>query len=85
MVINKELVGDDAGDDQPRELHAAATAQVWQLTSANTITRLADLTFSGTAIVATLPAQSITLFVVPASGTATPPDAPTNLRIVRAQ
>ena len=53
--------------------------------SANTITRLADLTLSGNTIVATLPAQSVTLFVVPANGTATPPQPPTNVRITRVQ
>ena len=59
------------------------TAQAWQLTSANAITRLTDLTLSGNSIVVTLPPQSITLFVVPANGTATPPGPPTNVRIVR--
>jgi hypothetical protein len=34
--------------------------------------------------VTTLPAQSVTLFVVPANATATPPGAPTNVRIVKA-
>ena len=58
------------------------TAQAWQLTSANAITRLADVTMSGNSLVTTLPAQSITLFVVPTNGSATPPGAPTNVRIV---
>jgi hypothetical protein len=41
---------------------------VWQLTSANVITRLADLTLSGQSLVTSVPAQSVTLFVVPGSG-----------------
>jgi hypothetical protein len=46
------------------------TAQVYQLTAnPNAITRLADIPVSGNALVATIPAQSITLFVVsPSSG-----------------
>lgn len=42
------------------------TAQVWRLTSTNTIQRLTDATVTGGMSV-TLPAQSITLFVVPRS------------------
>ena len=57
----------------------AASAQAWQLTSANAITRLADVTVSGTSFGVTLPAQSITLFVIP--GTAAGPSAPTGLKI----
>jgi PKD repeat protein len=45
-----------------------ASAQVWQLTSANTIARLADLSVSGQSVAASVPAQSVTLFVIPTSG-----------------
>lgn len=44
---------------------ATATAQVWQLTSSNVITRMTDLTFSNASARIVLPAQSITLLVVP--------------------
>ena len=54
-------------------------AQAWQLTAANAITRLADVTISGTSFVATLPAQSVTLFVIPADSAG--PSAPTGLKI----
>lgn len=54
---------------------------MWQLTSANVITRLSDVSFSGTSFVATLPVQSITLFVVPKNGTA--PSPPSNLRVIK--
>jgi hypothetical protein len=44
---------------------AGQTAQVWQLTAnPNAITRLTDIPVSGNALTATIPAQSITLFVV---------------------
>ncbi|HEX8637959.1 MAG TPA: glycoside hydrolase family 44 protein [Pyrinomonadaceae bacterium] len=55
-------------------------AQVWQLTAANQINRLADASFSGGIIAQTVPAQSITLFIVSASpATATAPAAASNL------
>lgn len=60
------------------------TAQVWQLTSANQITRLADVAVTNNAISVSLPAQSITLFVV--GGTSTPPatlNAPSNLVLTK--
>jgi hypothetical protein len=46
---------------------AGATAQVWRLGASNAITRAADVAVSGGAISTTLPAQTITLFVVPRS------------------
>jgi len=59
------------------------TAQVWQLTSANQITRLTDVSTANDTISISLPPQSITLFVVGA-GTIPPPPpttlaAPSNL------
>jgi hypothetical protein len=43
--------------------------QVWQLTSTNTITRLANITPSGQSLTITVPPQSITLLVFPRGGT----------------
>ena len=43
-------------------------AQVYQLTSANTIARLSDITVPASSVAVTVPGQSITLLVVPASG-----------------
>ena len=51
------------------------TAQVYQLTSANAITRLADLAFTGTTASLTAPPQSITLLVFPTGTPNTPPVA----------
>jgi hypothetical protein len=64
MVINKSLSG-----PTPVSLavshFAGTTAQVWQLASANAITHLPNAALGGGRLSATLPAQSITLFVVP--------------------
>ena len=43
-------------------------AQAWQLTSANAITRLTDVAIKNSALAVTLPAQSVTLLVIPSSG-----------------
>ena len=61
MVINKQLGASALATINLANFLPAGTAQVWQLTSANAITRLSDLTFTGTTITNTLPAQSITL------------------------
>jgi hypothetical protein len=80
MVINKDASATAATINLVNVVHRGSS-QVWQLTSANAITRLADLTFGGNSLTATLPPQSITLFVLPAGVAA--PTAPSNLRIVR--
>jgi fibronectin type 3 domain-containing protein len=66
MLINKQLAA-----TQPVELSLAnfihnGSAEVWQLTDSNAITRLTDLTISGNQAATTVPQQSITLFVIPA-------------------
>jgi beta-glucanase (GH16 family) len=56
---------------------AAGTAQVWQLTSANSITKLTDISFSGSSLNLSAAAQSITLLVIaPAAPTPTPTPTP---------
>jgi hypothetical protein len=76
MVINKQQ------GSTPLTLNLAnftqgTAAQVWQINSAaqTTITHLPDATITNNAITATLPSQSITLYVVP-QGTATTPIVP---------
>lgn len=71
MVVNKQL--HKAAEVRVRWEHWQATgqAQAWQLTSANTITRLRDIPLHGAAFTNTTPAQSITLFVIP--GALNPP------------
>ena len=82
IVISKYLASTTPVTVTLANVTHRGTAQAWQLTSANAITRLTDVTMSGNSLVTTLPAQSITLFVVPTNGSATPPGAPTNVRIV---
>jgi hypothetical protein len=83
MVINKQLSTTTNATVNLSTFAHRGTAQVWQLTSANTIAHLADLSFSSTSFVATLSPQSVTLFVVPGRVASGPPGAPTNLRIIR--
>jgi hypothetical protein len=73
MVINKQLSTPAALNMTVTNFLAAGTVQAWQLTSANAITRLADSTLSNGAITNVVPAESITLFVLPPG---TPPPAP---------
>ena len=86
MVINKVLTGTTPATVSVSNFASGTTAQVYQLTSANTITRLGDATVTNGSVSATLPAQSITLFVIPkgtnqaitftTSATATPATLP---------
>jgi hypothetical protein len=81
MVINK-VANAQTTTVNLSNYTSGTTAQVWQLTSANQITRLADVAVTNNAISVSLPAQSITLFVV--GGTSPPPppatlNAPSNL------
>ena len=75
MVISKYLSGSTPVNITLSNFGNAGTAQVYQLTSANTITRLADLNFSGPTAGFTAPAQSITLLVLPLGTPNTPPTA----------
>jgi hypothetical protein len=66
MVINKIATNAPATINLSN-FRSYRTAQVWQLTGiTNQINRLADATVTNGTITATLPAQSITLFVIPA-------------------
>ena len=84
MVINKALSGSAAATITLANVSHGATSQAWQLTAANAITRLADVAVSGShTLSATLPAQSVTLFVIPRGAAGpTPPQPPTGLRVV---
>jgi PKD repeat protein len=68
MVISKVLSGSTPVTVNLANFSPAATAQVWQLTSSNAITHLPDAAVSGQSVATSVPAQSITLFIVPASG-----------------
>ena len=64
MVISKVLSGATPVTVNLANFAASGTAQVWQLTSSNVITRLTDVTFSGSSLSTSVPAQSITLYVL---------------------
>ncbi len=80
MVIAKVLSGATPVTISLANFANAGTAQVWQLTSGNAIAHLADVGFSGNSLTASVPAQSITLYVI-AAGTPDPGviAAPSNL------
>src|SRR5579862_2769865 len=69
MVINKNLNNATPITASLTNFNAVGTAQRWQLTSANTINHLADVALTNGVLSDTLPAQSITLFVMPATNT----------------
>ncbi|PTL81493.1 glycoside hydrolase family 44 protein [Vitiosangium sp. GDMCC 1.1324] len=69
MVVSKVLSGETPITLNLTGFAHAGVARRWQLTAANTINRLADVTVSGSGVSSTVPAQSITLFVIPAGGT----------------
>jgi len=65
MVISKVLSGDTPVSLQLAHFKKAGTAQVWRLTSANTIQHMPDIAWSRGTLHDTAPAQSITLYVLP--------------------
>jgi hypothetical protein len=81
MVISKDLSASTPATINLAGFQPGGTAQVWQLTAANTINRLPDIGVSGASLGLSLPPQSITLLVV--AGSSSPLRAPTNLRITR--
>ncbi len=67
MVICKYLTANTPITVNLANFAPGNTAQVWQLTSANTINRLGDATIGNGSFSFSAPAQSITLFVIPKS------------------
>jgi Glycoside hydrolase family 44 len=65
MVINKDLNNATPITANITNFANSGTAQVWQLAAGNVITRLADVPYANGTVSNTLPAQSITLFVLP--------------------
>jgi PKD repeat protein len=74
MVVSKVLSGSTPVTVNLGNFANAGYAQVWQLTSANTISHPANVAVSGTSLATSVPAQSVTLYVIP---TGTPNSAPT--------
>ena len=76
MMINKVLSGSTPATITLSNFSAQGVAQVWQLSSANVINHLPDISFTGSSFSTSVPPQSVTLFVVPPSGiTNQPPTA----------
>jgi fibronectin type 3 domain-containing protein len=80
MVINKQQ-GSTPVTVSLANFSTSGTAQTWQINSASqtSITRLTDVGVANNSISATVPSQSITLFVIPAGTTLSAPSAPTGL------
>jgi fibronectin type 3 domain-containing protein len=80
MVINKQQ-GSTPVTVSLANFSTSGTAQAWQISSASqtSIARLADLSVANNSISTTVPSQSITLFIIPAGNTLSPPGAPTGL------
>jgi hypothetical protein len=79
MAVSKVLSGATSATVQLTNFEAAGSAQVWQLTSAGSINRLADIPVAGNQFTLALPAQSVTLFVVQAAGITPIPRCDINL------
>lgn len=65
MLVGKQLSGETPVTVNLSNFTGAGSAQVWQLTNANVITRLSDLTYTGTSLQLSVPPQSVTLLVLP--------------------
>ncbi len=65
MVINKDILNATPLVANITNFANSGTAQAWQLTSADVITRLADVPYANGVLSNTLPSQSITLFILP--------------------
>jgi hypothetical protein len=65
IVVNKHLTARASTTIALTNFVAQGTAQVWQLNASNVIAKLPDLSVTGASLAASLPSQSITLFVVP--------------------
>jgi hypothetical protein len=65
MVINKDIYNATPINAGIANFNINGTAQRWQLTSANVITRLEDISVANNLLTDTVPSQSITLYVLP--------------------
>jgi hypothetical protein len=77
MVINKSLSSTTPVNINIANFSGNGTAQVWQLTAANTVMHLSDINFGGNSLSLTVPAQSVTLLVIAAAPAPTPTPTPT--------
>ena len=82
MVISKYLSGNTPATINLANFTHNGVAQVWQLTAANTISRLADIGLSGNSFEIALPPHSVTLLVVAKnSNVPSLPNAPSGVTV----
>jgi hypothetical protein len=67
LVINKDLQNFTPAKFSLTNVPPAGTVQTWQLNSNNVIVHLPDTNFTGGILSQTLPPQSVTVFVLPAT------------------
>lgn len=72
MIVNKVFTATPA-TVTVANFTAAGAAEAWQLTALNRINRIADVPVSGATLSITVPAQSITLLVIPRGASPQPP------------
>lgn len=72
MVINKDISNVTPVTFNLANLPTSGVVQTWQLPTSNVIVHLPDTTLNGGTLSASLPPQSITLFVLPATSTPAP-------------
>jgi hypothetical protein len=80
MLVGKSLSVNTNVTVNLSNFAAAGSAQVWQLTSANAINRLGDVSLAGSSLQLNIPPQSVTLLVLPKTATTptpTPATTPT--------
>src|ERR1035437_8012914 len=65
MVINKDLNNVSPIYARITNFNATGTAQRWQLTAANLITQMANIAFTNSLLKDSVPAQSVTLYILP--------------------
>jgi hypothetical protein len=70
MIVSKSLTGNTPATVNLANYTASGSAQRWQLTSTNSIDRVADVPRTGSSWSLMLPPQSITLLIIPST---TPP------------
>ena len=75
MVVSKVLSGSTPLTVNLANFANAGTAQVWQLTSANAIAHPASIALTGNSLVTSVPAQSVTLYVIAGGTPNLPPTA----------
>jgi hypothetical protein len=66
MVINKDILNASPINASITNFNATGIAQRWQLTAANVITQLTNISFTNSVLKDTVPSQSITLYILPA-------------------